>query len=94
MSVMRAARPAILAIGRVVFTPEAIEIRGWTLGLCLRACPCHRRPDTADLRLVDDPEGRLGLEKFRPCDCCEPWEPEELVDIVHLLAEFEELAST
>jgi hypothetical protein len=93
--VIRGRRPAILQLGRIEETPHTIVITGWQLGLCAARCTCHRDPHTGQLSVAEDNAyGHLGLTQHRPCPCCQPWTPAELLGIMRDLADIEALQHT
>jgi hypothetical protein len=84
-------RPGIFQIGRVTDDGATVTISGWGVGLCAAKCTCHRDPAFPNhgLRLHEGDDGSLGLAKHRTCDCCEPWQAEELMAVVADLAEIQ-----
>ena len=87
---MTVRHPSIFKIGRVADDGETVRVTGWGVGLCQAGCACHRHPTGGHLVVSEDEGvGTLGLRKFRPCDCCQPWTADELAAIVRDLAELE-----
>jgi hypothetical protein len=97
-TMLRGRRPAITAVGQVLWNPDGtITIAGWHLDLCAAGCPCHHHPLTGQLELLpDDTTGALGLVSHFAggCDCCAPWAPAELAQIVADLADIAALQHT
>lgn len=91
----RGRRPSVFKIGRVHDDGHEVHITGWGIGLCMTRCRCHLHPIGGMLAIYQDHRGRLGLRCFRPagCDCCQPWEPDELADFAAALADIEALST-
>lgn len=91
----RGRRPSIHQIGRVTDDGHTIVISGWGLALCAAHCTCHRHPLTGQLVIAGDRgTGDLGLARFRPCDCCQPWTADELAAVLKDLADVATLETT
>jgi hypothetical protein len=85
-------RPSITQLGRV----DNGVVHGWGLGLCSRACWCHRHPSAGHLTILEDQAaGTLGLASFTAgeCGCCEPWSAEELAAVLRDVAAAEALSA-
>ncbi len=81
----RSQKPSVFQVGKVWDDGRTVVVSGWGLGLCARACVCHRHPSAGTLAIDEDQAGgRLGLVSFREdgCDCCEPWTADELAAVV------------
>lgn len=89
----RGRRPSIFTVGHVHNNGHAVTVAGWGLGLCAARCDCHRHPVGQHLTLLTTADGHLGLVQHTPCDCCQPWTPDELAAIVRDLADITALGS-
>jgi hypothetical protein len=91
VAVTKRAKAAITRVGTVKRLGSITAVTGWTLGLCLRGCDCHRDPHTSGLTIRQGANGQISLAKYRVCDCCEPWTWQELQGFLTDLAAIQKL---
>ena len=81
----RSRKPSVFQVGKIRDDGRTVVISGWGLGLCAQSCACHRHPSAGHLAIAEDQAGgRIGLTSYGDgsCDCCEPWNADELAAIL------------
>lgn len=84
------ARPGIYQLGTVHDDGHTITVTGWGLTYCAAHCDCH------DPLRIDEMQdvGKLGLRKYRACDCCRAWTVGELMDVLRDVSDVGALKAT